>query len=248
MTMSRSATGITAVFSVVLLGIVSSAIADDSCSAVYQNATRDIDSETKINQQLDYVFDNYCNKDGSKQTFNMSDQVGIIFDDLPINFKANKGATNERVTEFCRNYSSQRYVNNRYFHYKNDVQVAALVVFRPHGCEPGLPKPVFAVKQRTDIVEKASTKKLISPNFQRRRYAGDAGRDRRYETAAWKLLCGFEANREQQRVLRSRMESSGQVWRIIRARGRGCVASGAEGKATGGSLGSNAHARPVSAS
>lgn len=103
--------------------------AEDTCQAVYLNATRDIDVQTKINQQLDYVYDRYCNKDGSKQTFNMSDAVGVIFDDLPFNFKSSKGATNERSSEFCKAYSSQRYVNDRYFHYRNEVQVAALNAF-----------------------------------------------------------------------------------------------------------------------
>ena len=103
--------------------------AEESCTTVYQYATRDIDIQTKINQQFDYTFDNYCNKDRSKQTFTMTDSIGLIFDDLPFDFKSSKGATNDRVTEFCRAYSSQRYVNNRYFHYKNDVQVAALKAF-----------------------------------------------------------------------------------------------------------------------
>ena len=113
---------------IVLGGMVciGAARADQTCEFVYQNATRDIDVQTKVYQQLDYTYDNYCNRDGTKKTFTMDDSVSAVFDDLPFTFKSNKGATDERVTEFCRQYSSERYIYNRYYSYKNDVQVGAL--------------------------------------------------------------------------------------------------------------------------
>ncbi|MGR9185824.1 hypothetical protein ACU8L2_23655 [Rhizobium leguminosarum] len=109
-------------------GLVNAA-AEDSCRSVYQNAVRDIAIETKTYQELDYVYDNYCERDGTKRNINIDTTVKVLFDEIPFGLTSNKGATEERQREFCRLYSSQRYVFGRYVSYKNDVQVAALQQF-----------------------------------------------------------------------------------------------------------------------
>ena len=80
-------------------------------------------------QEYDYVFDNYCERDGSTININMDTKVGVIIDDLPINFTSNNSSKEEKLKSFCKNYSSVRFVSNRYVSYKNNVQVAALQEF-----------------------------------------------------------------------------------------------------------------------
>ncbi|MCK1354633.1 hypothetical protein IVB56_27185 [Bradyrhizobium sp. CW7] len=102
---------------------------DTSCRDVYMNATRDISQEVRDFQEYDFVFDRYCERDGSSRKLDIDTKVGIILDDLPINLTSNKSAREDKLKEFCKNYSSQRFVSNRYVTYKNDVQVAALQQF-----------------------------------------------------------------------------------------------------------------------
>src|SRR4051812_21796543 len=82
---------------------------DTSCRDVYINATRDISREVRDYQEYDFVYDKYCERDGSTRKLDIDTKVGIILDDLPINLTSNKSAREDKLKEFCKNYSSQRF-------------------------------------------------------------------------------------------------------------------------------------------
>ncbi|KWV43847.1 hypothetical protein AS026_19445 [Rhizobium altiplani] len=101
-------------------------MSQEICRATYQNAIRNISYETATNQELDWTFDKYCDREGTARNFTDNTGAGFTFDNLKFNFTSNKGATEERKKEFCRAYAHDRYNFSRYTSYKNDVQVAAL--------------------------------------------------------------------------------------------------------------------------
>ena len=116
------------------------ALADDACRDVYLNSVRNIDTEVRNYQEYDYIFDTACEKNGSFRKTSDNKKLGIMVEDLPLDYTAGETTNEGKMSSFCKSYSSVINVLNRYVSYKNDVQIAALQQFNE--CEDFLTRGI----------------------------------------------------------------------------------------------------------
>jgi hypothetical protein len=105
---------------VALMGLLSASssiaqVATNACAAVYSNSvSQQTDLERDFNYNR-YVFDRYCNSDGTTKSFSLDTAGEAIIQGIP--FKGTLGIkdSSSRVTAFCRQYAdfenSSEYVN-----------------------------------------------------------------------------------------------------------------------------------------
>ena len=93
----------------VLLLIVISTSAFAKCEDVYKAATRTYTSNESDWSSLKAIYENQCTATGSKNDFSMGGTADVIAEGIPLSLTGNARASQEKISNFCRNFQSRRF-------------------------------------------------------------------------------------------------------------------------------------------
>jgi hypothetical protein len=76
------------------------------CQKIIDKGLREYDIQTESEANLNSVFDNYCEQNGTRKTSSAGGSLDIVVKAIPIGLKGNADSSEEQVRNFCRSYSA----------------------------------------------------------------------------------------------------------------------------------------------
>src|ERR1700676_2746938 len=99
------------------------------CVSVYQNATRNVEIVRRQQTELNYLFNQYCYKDGSVNNSSFSVGIDAVVKQIPFKFSLGSTDNQSKMQEFCKTGVQQNFFQATQYDTSDTVVVDALSNF-----------------------------------------------------------------------------------------------------------------------
>ena len=116
------------VFLYLLTSWITSALGSE-CTAVYQNATKNVTDIRRTQTELSYYFNKYCQRNGELNTQATSIGLDVVVSGIPFSFTGSNQSSSQKLEEFCKIGAGSNFFTSSATDYKEEIIVAALNSF-----------------------------------------------------------------------------------------------------------------------
>lgn len=102
------------------------AFAQQTCQAVYQNAVRNIDLNTRQTVQASDLFDQHCETNGSTKSSSLSVGLEATVKQIPVKFSLGSGSASEKLQTFCKTFASTNFERSDSYSFQSNVVTESL--------------------------------------------------------------------------------------------------------------------------